>query len=548
MAGTPTDYEQLMLELVNWSRLDPVAAARKYDVGLNEGLAAGTISTGTKQPLAFDLDLIAAARAHSTWMLNTDTFSHTGSGGSSPQTRVAKAGFELDGTWRVLENLAYYGATGTLDRTEAVESMILNLFLSEEHRVNTLNGTVRQIGIGLSTGTFTVGGSDYKTLMATEDFALSGTGVFVTGVIYKDSDGDDFYSVGEGVGGLRVAVGSARTTSWSSGGYQIELADGATSTVTFGTGRSAVSVRAQIGSENAKIDLVDSTHVQSSVSLTLLSGVTEATLLGRNDLTLTGTSAAERLVGNVGDNRIWGGSGNDTLVGGDGADTLSGGGGSDTVSFDTSTSGVTASLTRGSAGDASGDVYLSIEHMIGSSASDRLTGNSLGNRIQGGNGHDTLSGGAGNDALWGQNGNDSLRGGSGADALYGGAGTDRLFGDSGNDVLTGGAGRDTLTGGTGADRFHFTSRSDLGDRVMDFTSRVDTLSFDHDSFSGMSAGSFRLVNAKTPVATTTLQTFLFDTDSHRLLFDADGRGSGKAVLVATLDDVSVLRSADIHIL
>ncbi|MDF3043687.1 MAG: hypothetical protein K0Q71_6393 [Thermomicrobiales bacterium] len=73
----PTAYEQYFLELVNRARLDPRAEAARFGVGLDDGLAGGTISTAAKQPLAFNPLLIDAARGHSAWMVATDTFSHT---------------------------------------------------------------------------------------------------------------------------------------------------------------------------------------------------------------------------------------------------------------------------------------------------------------------------------------------------------------------------------------------------------------------------------------------------------------------------------------
>lgn len=81
--GDPTDAEQLFLELVNRARSDPGAEAARLGIDLNAGLVAGTIADSPKQPLAPNRFLIDSAREHSAWMLETDTFSHTGEGGSS---------------------------------------------------------------------------------------------------------------------------------------------------------------------------------------------------------------------------------------------------------------------------------------------------------------------------------------------------------------------------------------------------------------------------------------------------------------------------------
>ncbi|HBE16383.1 MAG TPA: hypothetical protein DEG17_05185 [Cyanobacteria bacterium UBA11149] len=80
MAIEPTAHEQYMLELVNRARLNPQAEVDRnpYVADLNEDLAPGTISNTPKQALAFNLQLIDAARQHSQWMLDTDTFFWSG--------------------------------------------------------------------------------------------------------------------------------------------------------------------------------------------------------------------------------------------------------------------------------------------------------------------------------------------------------------------------------------------------------------------------------------------------------------------------------------
>jgi serralysin len=123
---------------------------------------------------------------------------------------------------------------------------------------------------------------------------------------------------------------------------------------------------------------------------------------------LEGNSVANRLLGGAGNDSLYGQGGNDTLVGGTGADRLYGGSGSDSASYEGAKSAVGASLGNPSSnsGEAKGDLYSSIENLIGSSYSDRLEGNGAAN---------ILKGGAGNDRIYGAGGADKLYGGSGAD-------------------------------------------------------------------------------------------------------------------------------------
>ena len=85
-------------------------------------------------------ELNGSADAHSGWMLSTDTFSHTGIGGSDPGTRMRDAGYVFSGSWSWGENIAWSGTTGTLNPNAAAVQHHQNLFLSAGHRTNILNG------------------------------------------------------------------------------------------------------------------------------------------------------------------------------------------------------------------------------------------------------------------------------------------------------------------------------------------------------------------------------------------------------------------------
>src|SRR3954470_8124324 len=108
--ATPTPEEQFMLELINRARSAPLQESYRLRMTLNEGLPAHTISTAARQPLAFNLNLISAARQHSQWMLTAKSFSHTGANGSTPQSRMSAAGYVFPAaatTWA--ENLGWAG-------------------------------------------------------------------------------------------------------------------------------------------------------------------------------------------------------------------------------------------------------------------------------------------------------------------------------------------------------------------------------------------------------------------------------------------------------
>lgn len=255
----PTADEQLMLELVNRARANPTAEAQRYNISLNQGLSSGRISATEKQPLAFNLNLIDSSRVHSQWMLNNNTFSHTGAGGSSAGDRMDNADYRFTGSWTWGENIAWQGTTGTPNVTQYVGTQHGGLFKSPGHRTNILSDNFREIGIGVKPGKF----NQYNAVMTTQNFAKSGSSVFLTGVAFDDSVvDDDFYSVGEGLGGIEVTATRQSdqkkftTTTFGSGGYQVAL-DPGTYQVSFSGGGlgQTVSETVSINAKNIKLDL-----------------------------------------------------------------------------------------------------------------------------------------------------------------------------------------------------------------------------------------------------------------------------------------------------
>lgn len=334
----PTAHEQYVLEMVNRARLDPLAEAARYGIDLNAGLAPGTLDGAARQPLAFNPLLIDAARGHSDWIIATDTFSHTGAGGSSPGARMQAAGYSFTGSWSWGENIAL--RSGSIGAGTA-ELLHEQLFESAGHRVNLLNGFFREAGFGLAQG-------DYKGFGATvltENFARSGSSVFLLGVTFDDADGDRFYDPGEGLGGVSLSLRNIATgavtqgSTWSAGGYQLALAPGSYEVTFSGGGLAAPVLRSvTIGASNVKLDLnADDVVAPSGLVLTgtnagnVLNGGAGADLLsglGGAD-TLSGGAGADTLLGGAGRDRMDGGAGDDRLFGNGGLDTLTGGTGAD---------------------------------------------------------------------------------------------------------------------------------------------------------------------------------------------------------------------------
>lgn len=330
----PTVHEQYLLELINRARANPLEEVLRNPgiADLNQGLPAGTISSTAKQPLAFNWRLISAARQHSQWMLDTDTFSHTGANGSNVGDRISATGYPWS-TWA--ENIAY--RSGSPSPT-LVEGMHDGWFASPGHRQNMMSNNFKEIGLGLLPGQFaTPQFGNLTVVMGTQKFATdTSVNSFVTGVVYTDAIlNNNFYTIGEGLAGVRVeAIRQSdnqvfSTSTFVSGGYQIALGNG-TYTLRFSGGglNQTVNRTITIQSQNVKVDLATDTLPAPVINGTM------------NNDTLTGGDGNDTLYALAGNDTVWaglgadqvfGGPGNDTLSGQQGADTLNGGAGNDTL-------------------------------------------------------------------------------------------------------------------------------------------------------------------------------------------------------------------------
>lgn len=260
LARQPTAQEVLMLELINRARFDPGAEATRYGIGLNDGIEGATISSARKPPLAHNLLLIDASRIHSQWMLDSNVFSHAGAGGNSVTDRMGNAGYVLSGSWAAGENIAWSGSSGSsINLTQSMLAHHEGLFKSAGHRMNILNTSYREVGVGQKDGYFNSGGTNWRASMVTQDFARSGSSYFLTGVVYNDSNGDDFYTVGEGLAGITITVNGQSYNAYTTGAYAIPLANGLYDLTISGAALAApVNYPIQINGANVKLDVIKS--------------------------------------------------------------------------------------------------------------------------------------------------------------------------------------------------------------------------------------------------------------------------------------------------
>ena len=410
-----SDFEQSLLEQINFARLAPLEDFARYIVSYNpltstdaainsafsffgvDGIVLKSqIQTLTSvQPLVWNETLADAAMGHTLDMIDNGVQAHT-IGDSTLQSRVTDAGYN----YRALgENIYAYSKSPLFAHAGFMVDWGFTdtgIQTGAGHRANIMRASFREVGIGVAEVTDrSVGLGPY---VVTQDFGTS-VGMpetVVLGVTRDEIDGDGFYSIGEGRGGITVLLtGGGSDVSAASGGYDIGTTAGLKTLIFSGGGLSQpVSVTADLPTGNAKLDLIDGTTLWSSVSLLLGTGAGNASFIGDNGIYLTGNEDGNRLKGNRLDNQLDGKGGRDQLIGGKGSDVLLGG--------------------------SQGDV---------------------------------LRGGPQSDTLMGQNGRDKLIGGAGKDALTGGAAKDVFVFKGAN------FGKDTITDYV-ADRVVITSTAE----------------------------------------------------------------------------------------
>jgi Ca2+-binding RTX toxin-like protein len=257
--------------------------------------------------------------------------------------------------------------------------------------------------------------------------------------------------------------------------------------------------------------------VTSPIAYTLSSALENLTLVGSAGVAGTGNAGNNRLVGNGQGSVLSGLGGNDTLSSSSAgiyADTLAGGAGDDTYLLEWAYHPVIEQ-----AGQGTDTVQFSKDFHAS-------TYTLLPNVENGTKALDSDSGFA-------------LRGNDGDNVLRGSTLGERLDGGAGNDTLIGRGGYEGLYGGTGEDSFRFSGPLGGANVVYlgDFYAMDDRIELDDAVFVGigpvgaLAAGAFRAGAA----AQDTSDRIVYDASTGNLYFDADGNGSGTAILFAGVD-------------
>ncbi len=262
----PSPEETLMLEYMNRLRADPVAEMARI---APEGGSAGGFGWAkidwamfrsemkelrAAPPLVFNLDLLEAARKHSHYMIlnnltHVEVPGKPGFTGRSVSDRVKAAGYDGGGggencyrdagdAWACHSGFTVDFGKGGAGGMQA----------GRGHRTNMMRPSFREVGIG----SVPHGGR----ISVTHNFGRR-RGRSAGGVVFVDLNGNGFYDIGEGRGGVRIAVSDGTSaTTWASGAWAVRLKGRGRVTVAASLGKFKFSETKGAGDENVKFDWI----------------------------------------------------------------------------------------------------------------------------------------------------------------------------------------------------------------------------------------------------------------------------------------------------
>jgi hypothetical protein len=274
--GTPSDEEQLYLEMINRGRANPTAEgvrmATSTDVAVRAAMDFYKVDIPLMQqefaalpvrpPLAMNAKLTQMARGHTQDMLDNAFMGHFSTNGDDLGDRVTLVNYPFtslgENVFSFSQSVVHghagfqvdWGADGDTDGMQDPRG----------HR-DSIHGDFREVGIGVLRGakTNTTTGKTVGPQLVTQNFGSQFDSLaYVTGVAFYDLNGNSFYDLGEGVGGLTVnVVGSTfHGVTANSGGYAVPVPTAnANRLVSFsGLGANATAQANLVGGANVKVD------------------------------------------------------------------------------------------------------------------------------------------------------------------------------------------------------------------------------------------------------------------------------------------------------
>ena len=215
------------------------------------------------------------------------------------------------------------------------------------YQVRTIGGPNRWSGFSFDKGAFYSAIAQYAlgitgaldAILDNEVYDFNGSGKVIGGNfadLLRSNGG--FVEIHGGGGDDLITGGSRADLLFGDAGNDKLDGGGGADSLTGGDGND-IYVIDQLGDQIIDTSGID--RVQSTISLSGLTGIEILILLGTSNINATGRAGlADTIVGNSGDNALDGGTGSDVIRGAFGNDLLTGGGGSDAFVFNTTLNGL----------------------------------------------------------------------------------------------------------------------------------------------------------------------------------------------------------------
>ncbi|MCG3184086.1 MAG: hypothetical protein ICCCNLDF_02198 [Planctomycetes bacterium] len=267
----PTEAEMAFIYELNRARSDPQRYDTENSLG---GILAGVAA---QPPLALNLNLVQSARFHSAEMAANGYFAHQSAvTGDWPNKMARDAGYPLVTAWtdnaNYIESLAArYSSAGSVSYSapEALKALIIDAGINPPgHRIHLLgmdsfSAAFREVGTGYAQG---IGvGWPSGAYWSIHTGRRNTDPVWLTGVVYSDTNGNGRYDQGEGLSGVTVTATGAvtrNTTSTVGGGWSID--------VTAGTWNLSCSGGTFVGTATASVNVTT-----ANVAVDFESGTTQ---------------------------------------------------------------------------------------------------------------------------------------------------------------------------------------------------------------------------------------------------------------------------------
>jgi hypothetical protein len=277
-----TEQELHFLYELNRARNDPPGWAAEYGLGSvpgGDGNPTTLVGVAPRPPLALNETLVDSAGFKAQEMADNNYFKHQSQVGPDflwpnelvrnvfgyplatmiPVPGMPGFFFVLDDDDNQIESLAVGQAASFAQGINPLIGLIV------DDDVPTLGHRKHLLAMDEFNAIFTEAGAGYGFDAAAtfpHDWVFhtgvtDPAGLFLTGVVFDDGDGDDLFDPGEGLAGVTVNVGAQQTATNDAGGWSLAVADGTHAVSCLGGGFAGTgSASVSVSGANRQVDCV----------------------------------------------------------------------------------------------------------------------------------------------------------------------------------------------------------------------------------------------------------------------------------------------------